>query len=216
LTFLMSGSEGSERAPPEDRGSFEAGGSVASPPEPSWSYRPLQSLVGQRSSRLVGLPAPGPVLTLAERPTPPVFPASPWPTEATLWAILSWGSALLHGMSRSPRPRSLDQQAPLLGFLAPTALRARGVHGPPVTRRAPRSCRASVCGSHPAGYGAARRLSQPLSGLLPPSAVLPFPGRWRSWGSPFREFIHPRSPDDSSPPACPLDVPPDSWPSPMT
>jgi hypothetical protein len=87
------------------------------------------------------LPAPGSVLTLAERPTLPVFLALSMPKEATPWTILSWGSTLLHGMSRSLRPRPLDLRAPLLGFLAPPALWEKGVHVPPVSRRASRSCR---------------------------------------------------------------------------
>jgi hypothetical protein len=69
--------------------------------------------------------------------------------------------------------------------------------------------------SHPTGYGAALRFSQPRSGLLPPFAVLPFSDRWRSWGSALQGFLLSRSPDDSSPPACPLDVPPIGWPSPI-
>jgi hypothetical protein len=162
------------------------------------------------------LPAPGSVLTLAERLTLPVFLSSPLPIEANPWAILSWDSALLHGMSRSPCPQPLDRRTPLMGFLAPTALWEKGVHGSSFTRRAPRFCRVSACESHLAGYGAARRLSQPLSGLLPPSTVLPFSDRWRSWGSPFRGLTHPRSPDGSSSSACPLDVSPDGWPSPET
>jgi hypothetical protein len=55
--------------------------------------------------------------------------------------------------------------------------------------RAPRSCRDFAGRSHPAGYGAAHRFSQPLSGLLPPSAVLPFSGRWRSWGCALQGFV---------------------------
>jgi hypothetical protein len=55
--------------------------------------------------------------------------------------------------------------------------------------RAPRCCRDCADGSHPVGYGAAHRFSQPRSGLLPPSAVLPFSDRWRSWGLALQGFI---------------------------
>jgi hypothetical protein len=71
---------------------------------------------------------------------------------------LSWGFAPLQ---RSGRRESTARQLP---------------------GRAPRFCRDCAGGSHPTGYGAAHRFSQPRSGLLPPSAVLPFSGRWRSWG----------------------------------
>jgi len=75
--------------------------------------------------------------------------------------------------------------------------------------------RDSAGGSRPAGYGAAHRFSQPLSGLplLPPSC------HFQTGGAPgvplFRGLFRPRSPDGSSPPACPLDVPPVGWPSPV-
>jgi hypothetical protein len=50
--------------------------------------------------------------------------------------------------------------------------------------------------------------------LLPPSTVLPFSGRWHSWGWPYRGLFLPRSPSDSSPLACPPGVAPIGWPSP--
>lgn len=138
------------------------------------------------------LPVPGTASALAERATLPVFLASPMLTEATPRAILSWSSVLLRGVSRSPRPRPLDRRAPLLGFRSPTAHEEEGVHGPP-HRRAPRFCRDFAGGS-------TRRLrcrSQafPASQRLPsPSAVLPFPGRWRSWGSALQGFRPPTQP----------------------
>jgi hypothetical protein len=79
----------------------------------------------------------------------------------------------------------------------------------------PGVARESTGGSQSTGYGAARRFSQPLSGLLPLTAVLPFSERWRSWGCPFRGLILLRSPDGSSPPACPPDVSPLGWPAPI-
>jgi hypothetical protein len=75
--------------------------------------------------------------------------------------------------------------------------------------------RASTSGSQSAGYGAAHRFSQPPSGVLPLTTVLPFSGRWRSWGCPFRGLHLLRSPDGSSPPACPPDVAPSGWPAPI-
>jgi hypothetical protein len=54
--------------------------------------------------------------------------------------------------------------------------------------------------SHLARYGAAPRLSQPFSGLVPLSTVSRFSREWHSWDFPFRGFILPQSLDDSSPP----------------
>jgi len=42
--------------------------------------------------------------------------------------------------------------------------------------------------------------------LVLPSALPPFSDGWRSWGSPFRDLVLPRSPGGSSPSACPRDV----------
>ena len=109
----------------------------------------------------------------------------------------------------SPPPVSRPE-APLLGFRRP--YNARGGESPrpvPVARFGPPGCAGvSASESHFASYGAARRFSQPLSGffLSPPSR------HFQTGGVrgvlPFRELFLPRSPDDSSPPACPLDVPP--------
>jgi hypothetical protein len=51
--------------------------------------------------------------------------------------------------------------------------------------------------------------------LFPLPTAPPFSGGWRSWGSPYRGLFLPRSPDDSSPPDCPLDVAPASCASPF-
>jgi hypothetical protein len=72
----------------------------------------------------------------------------------------------------------------------------------------PGGARGFISRSHLADYGAARRFSQPLSGLF-----LSLPSRHFQAGGtrgvvPFRELFLPRSPDDSSSPACPLDVDP--------
>lgn len=59
----------------------------------------------------------------------------------------------------------------------------------------------------------------PLSGFpnLAAAFFLPSPSchisdRWRSWVLPFRGLLLASSPDDSSSPACPLDVSPVGWP----
>jgi hypothetical protein len=165
-------------------GDLEANGVVTDPSEPSWSYRPLQSLARQRSSEPIRLPAPGSASALAERPALPVFLPPPAPKDATPWAILSWGSALLHGVTRNLRPRSFDRGHLSWGSVAPTTLEEERVHVPP---RLPASGSLVVPGgsptsSHLAGYGAAHRFSQPLSGLLPLPTVPPFSDGWRSWG----------------------------------
>jgi hypothetical protein len=85
------------------------------------------------------LPVPGTTLALAERPILPVFLHSSAPRDATPGAILSWGSALLHGMSRSTPPPASRPEAPLLGFHAPTTLEEERVHVR--LSSAPRFCR---------------------------------------------------------------------------
>lgn len=88
------------------------------------------------------MPAPGTTLALAERPILPVFLPPSAPTDATPWAILSWGSVLLHGMSRSLRHRSLDRRHLSWGFYAATTLGEKRVHVR--LSSAPRFCR-GVC-----------------------------------------------------------------------
>jgi hypothetical protein len=156
-------------------------------PEPSWSYRPLQSLIRQRGSRCAGFPTPGTVLVLAEHPTHPVFPALPMPKEATPWAILSWGSALLHGLSQSPRPQPLGWGHLSWGSLPLQRIRWRESTSLAVARSSHPGAPGLAASSHAAGFGAAHRFSQPPSGFLfpPPSChfqtggapgVLPFRG----------------------------------------
>lgn len=127
---------------------------------------------------------------------------------------------------------------PLLGFSSPTrsfpksppaASRPTGTSpGVPCPYSAsgrgsprPARCRAGapvsrVCSdrSRPAGYGAARRFSQPLSGFYLPPPSCHFQTGGAPGVPPFRGLFRSRSPDDSSSPACPLDVPPVGWPSP--
>jgi hypothetical protein len=110
--------------------SVEANGAVTDPFEPSWSYRPLQSFLKQRSSGRIGLPAPGAASALAERLTLPVFLPLPAPKDATPWAILSWGSVLLHGVSRCYSSSASRPKTPLLGFRCPFSARGERVHVP--------------------------------------------------------------------------------------
>jgi hypothetical protein len=154
--------------------------------------------------------APGTTLVLAELPVLPVFLPPPAPKDATPWAILSWGSALLHGFSRCLRPRPLDREHLSWGFVAPTTLEEERVHVP---------CRLPVPGSLvvPGGPPAdpTPPATVPLAGFpnLSAAFILSPPSRHFQTGGvrgvrPFRDLILPRSLDDSSPPTCPLDVPP--------
>jgi hypothetical protein len=152
------------------------------------------------------LPVPGTTLALAERPILPVFLPPSASKDATPWTILSWGSALLHGMSRSLRHRSLDRRH--LSWGSTPLQRTGRRESTSDFRRLPGFAGVSVHGSHPADYGVARRFSQPLSDLLPLSTVPPFSGGWRPCGSPSRGLFLPRSSADSSSCGYPLDVAP--------
>jgi hypothetical protein len=81
--------------------------------------------------------------------------------------------------TRNPRPRSHDQEQTLLRFSSPSACETARVHVPP--QRAPDETRKphqnSTDRSHPASYGAAPRLSQPLSDLAPLTAAPSFSDR---------------------------------------
>jgi hypothetical protein len=66
----------------------------------------------------------------------------------------------------------------------------------------------SASGSHPAGYGVARRFSQPLSDFCLSPPLCHFQADGTPGVRPFRGLFLPRSPGDSSPPACPPDVSP--------
>lgn len=107
--------------------------------------------------------------------------------------------------------RASQRATPLMGFVPPAAHKRKESPRPvrPEPEGAPEiSAPRCARGSRFPGYGAAPRLSQPLSGLVPLSPVLPFSGRWRSWGLSFRGLVLTRSFDGSSPPTCPLDVSP--------
>lgn len=155
---------------------------------------------------MIGFPAPGAASALAERMALPVFLPLPAPKDATPWAFLSWGSIPLHGLSQSLRQRPLDRRHLSWGSVPLQRVQEERVHVRPVARFGSPVVPGSADRSHPVDYGVARRFSQPLSDLLPLPAAPPFSGGFRSWGLPFRGSFLPRSPDDSSPPACPRDV----------
>jgi hypothetical protein len=56
-------------------------------------------------------------------------------------------------------------------------------------QRSEDDCWLSTSRSHPASYGAALRLSQPLSDFSPLAATLPFSDRWHSWGCVLQGFV---------------------------
>lgn len=114
----------------------------------------------------------------------PVFLPLPMSRDATLWTILSWGSAPLHGLSRVPRHRHLCRQHLSWGSSSLQRIRRRestSVRSPFANRfsgRLPTPSSAtpvlpehSASRSHPASYGVAHRFSQPRSDffLSPPS-----------------------------------------------
>jgi hypothetical protein len=167
------------------------------------------------SSRRIGLPAPGTMSAPAKAPHPAGVPCI----------------ALAH--------RSDSVSDPLVGFGPPTryfpksppvAFRSTGT-SPGVLRPysalgegSPRLASCPV--EHPGFAGIASAspnppTTVPLTGFPNLSAAffLPPPScHFQTGGArgvpPFRGLFLPRSPDDSSPPACPLDVPPVGWPSP--
>jgi len=110
-------------------------------------------------------------LAFAERVTHPVFLVRTVPKDATPWVILSWGSTLLHGPSRNLRARPLGSAHLSWGFVPLQRSRWREPTSRLVAQVEPPGCPGSADESHPAGYGAAHRFSQPLSGFLrsPPS-----------------------------------------------
>jgi hypothetical protein len=136
---------------------------------------PFRVLSGSEVASALGCSLPVRPRRSRKRPTLPVFLPLPVPKDATPWVILSWGSAPLHGLSRSSRPRPLDRGHLSWGSGSPTTHQEKRVHVPPlVTVGLPWWCQGSAVGSHPAGYGAVLGLSQPLDDLVPLSAAPPF------------------------------------------
>jgi hypothetical protein len=144
------------------------------------------------------LPAPGPALALAEHLTLPVFLPLSVPKEATPWTILSWGSTLLHGISRSLCPRPHDQGHLSWGFLPLQRTRRRKSTVRPVAQP-DLPVLPGFCQRVPPHWLRYRSQVFPTSQrFLPSFTVLPFSGRWRSWGSPYRDLLLSRSPGSSS------------------
>jgi hypothetical protein len=119
-------------------------------------------------------------------------------------------------MSQSLRPQPLSARAPLLGFRSP--LQRSGRRESTARRlpgRAPRFPGIVPVGPTPPA-------TVPLTGFpnlsaaffLPPPSY-PFQAGGAPGVQPYRGLFLPRSPDGSSPPACPLGVPPFGWPPPV-
>jgi len=114
-----------------------------------------------------------------------------------------------------PPPLASRPQATLLGFSAPTAHEEKGIHVSPVARRAPRFCR-GIRQRVPTHRLRCR--SQVFSTSQRPSSSLHRPAVFRQvalLGFCPSGVFHPRSPGSSSQPACPPDVHPSGWPSPI-
>jgi len=136
----------------------------------------------------------------------PVFLPPPKPKDATLWAILSWGSALLHGMSRLLHPGPLGRGylswglMPLRRFGSRESTpRSVSLAGSPVPRDSP--------------TGPTPPTTVPFAGFLSLSTAffLSLPScHFQAGGahgvSSFRGSFLPHSLVDSSPTTCPLDV----------
>lgn len=105
------------------------------------------------------------------------------------------------------RSRPLGREHLSWGFLAPSTLEEEGIHVPEPVKA---SGSLVVPGGAPAGPNPPTTV--PLSGFLNLSAACSslrppaISDGWRSWGSPFRDLVLPRSPGGSSPSACPRDV----------
>lgn len=171
---------------------------------------PYRVLPGSEVAGLLGSPPPVRPWRSQKRPALPVFLHPPAPKDATPWTILSWVSALLHGMSRSLRPRPLGRGHLSWGSFAPTALGVERVH-------VPTGYPARLPGSYPRGSptGPTPPATVPLTGFPNLSAAFflsPPSYHFQAGGArgvtPFRGLFLLCSPGDSSPPACPHDVPP--------
>lgn len=159
----------------------------------------------------------------------PVFLPPPLPKDATPWALLSWGSTPLHGMSRStllPTPITRTViESHSLGVHCPfSACRKRESTSRPVLPVAQLHRKSSPTLSQPVQARASYRTGSPLTVPIPP-ATEPLPGfpnlsaafflsppshHFQMGGAhgvtPSRGLHLPRSPDSSSLPAYPLDV----------
>jgi len=136
----------------------------------------------QRCSRRVGLPAPGLVLALAKTlglsGLPAVAPAQR--SDSLSDPLLGFGPPIRY--VPQSWPSVCPPRAPLLGFLAPSAHWGEGVHVPAgCPAQLPRLLTRAFAGrSHPASYGVAHRLSQPLGDFFHP----PPARRFQAGGAP--------------------------------
>jgi len=113
----------------------------------------------------LGCPLPVRPQRSRKRLTLPVFLPLPVPKDATPWVILSWGSAPLHGLSRSTRPRPLDRGHLSWGSGSPSTHQAVRVHVPPLARSgSPGGARVLPAGPTPP-------TTVPSSGFLGPSTT---------------------------------------------
>jgi hypothetical protein len=172
---------------------------------------------------------PGTAFALAERLAPPVFLPPPLPKDATPWTLLSWGSTPLHGMSRSsplstPATRAVVESHSL-GVPCPySAYRKQEFTSRPASLVAQLHRKSSPTLSQSVQARTSYRTGNPLVVPNPP-ATEPLPGfpnlsaafflsppshHFQMGGAhgvaPSRGLHFSRSPDSSSPPACPLDV----------
>jgi hypothetical protein len=85
-------------------------------------------------------------------------------------------------------PRASRRWAPLLGFSSPTALSRKRVHVPVGRPSDLPGCPGICRWSQTTDYGAARRLSQPLSGFFLSLASHRVSDGWRSWGFALQGF----------------------------
>jgi hypothetical protein len=143
----------------------------------------------------------------------PVFLPLHVPRDATLWTILSWVSAPLHGVSRTSRQRHLCRRHLSWGFNRPYSAYRRRESTSVRSPCGPRSGLPGVTGVvrqrvPPRRLRCRSQVFPTSQRLLPLPAPSPFSDEWRSWGSPYRGLLSVRSLDDSSPSTYPRDVPP--------
>jgi hypothetical protein len=151
---------------------------------------PFRVLPGSEVAGLSGYPLPVRRQRSRKRTAHPVFLHPPAPKDATPWAILSWGSVPLHGLSQSLRPRPLDRRHLSWGLRPLQRSKEERVHVRPVARF-----------GHPGVTGGLHQQVPPCQlrcrsqvfstsqRLLPLSSALPFSGRWHSWGSALQGFV---------------------------
>jgi len=140
---------------------------------------PYRVLSRDAVAGFIGFPAPGSTLALAERLVHPVFLTPHVAKDATPWTILSMRFDPPTRCSRCLR-RSLSAYGTSPGVFR--LFSARGEESPRPPRGGPPVARS--CRRFPSRRLRCRSQVFPTSQrLLPLSALPPFSGRWRSWGS---------------------------------